>query len=82
MPPHVTEIEPTRPTLSPEIEGVLNDLLRGAVARGDLSQSAAHAVVVAAWHMAAMADTDSDAIGVGQVWPTALRSGVSAELWL
>src|SRR5437762_2208805 len=76
MGPHVTEIDTSRPTISPEIEQVLDNLLRGAVARGELSQSAAHAVFVAAWHLAAMADTDADASGVGHAWPTALRQGV------
>ena len=73
MPAHVTETDPDCPTLSPGVEQVLNDLLRGAVERGDLSQAAAHAVSVAAWHMAAMADDHADEIGVGRIWPSALR---------
>jgi len=73
MPAHVTETDPGCPSLSPALGNVLNDLLRGAVERGEMSQAAAHAVSVAAWHMAAMADDHADQIGVGRIWPSALR---------
>jgi hypothetical protein len=73
MPVHVTETDPNCPTLSPAVKDVLNELLRGAVERGDLPQATAHAVFVAAWHMAAMADAHADENGIGRLWPSALR---------
>ena len=73
MAAHVTEADPTSATLSPEVESVLSGLLDAAVARGELTQATAHAVFLAAWHMAAMPDDDAEKTGVGRVWPSELR---------
>ena len=73
MAAHVTETDPTSATLSPDVESVLSGLLDGAVARGELSQATAHAVFLAAWHMAAMPDDDAEKMGVGRVWTSRSR---------
>jgi len=80
MAAHVTETNPGSPTLSPEVESVLNGLLTDAVARGELSQAAAHAVFLAAWHMAAMPDDHADATGVGRVWTSELRRSERGQI--
>lgn len=73
MAAHVTETHHRPPTLSPDLESVLSSLLDGAVARGELSQDAAHAVFLAAWHLAATPDDHAERNGVGRLWTSALR---------
>ena len=73
MTAHTTETDPGSQSLSPALESVLSSLLDAAVARGELSQDAAHAVFLAAWHLAAMPDDHAERNGLGKVWTSALR---------